>query len=284
MRVSIIPNPTRENAKSVTLELCAALRQYQIDYMLPIYLRALFPTENDDCFVDEATLYRDCELVMPVGGDGSVIRAAKKAAACSKKILGVNAGHLAYLCGLDVTELHLLKALLEGRYTVQKRMLLQAQTIEHGEIQQTYLCMNDIAFCRGKTIGMIDLSVSANDKPIADYMADGLILATPTGSTAYSLSAGGPIVEPTLEAILLTPICPHTLAFRPYIFAPDTVFHVRGRKKNESTDICFTCDGEETIPLSESCVVRVCKSDISVDFISITNDNFIDVLNKKTRN
>ena len=284
MKVSIIPNPTRANAKDVTLELCTALRQYQIDYVLPERLREFFPTENTDRFVPEDALFEDCEIVMPVGGDGSVIRSAKKAAAYSKKILGVNAGHLAYLCGLDVEELSLLKSLLDGSYSVQKRMLLQAETIENSVIKQTYLCMNDIVFCRGKTIGMIDLSVSANDKRIADYLADGLILATPTGSTAYSLSAGGPIVEPTLEAILLTPICPHTLAFRPYIFAPDTVFKVRARRKNEQTDICFTCDGEETIPLSEECVVRVFKSDISVDFISITNDNFIDVLNKKTRN
>ena len=284
MKVSIIPNPTRINAKSVTVRLCEALRSYNIDYLLPLPLREMFPDEPDFRFAEDDVLYADCEIVMPVGGDGSVIRASKKAAACHKKILGVNAGHLAYLCGLDVEELHLLKALLRGDYSVQNRMLLQAQLIEDHTVRQSYLCMNDIVFCRGKTIGMIDLSVSANDKPIADYLADGLILATPTGSTAYSLSAGGPIVEPTLGAILLTPICPHTLAFRPYIFASDTVFHVRARKKNEQTDICFTCDGEETIPLPENCIVKVCKSDISVDFISITNDNFIDVLNKKTRN
>lgn len=284
MIVSVIPNLTRKNAQRVTAALCAELKNLRIEYYLPAEVAHAFPGEEPARFQPPSALYSVPDVVMPVGGDGSVIRAAKKAAIHGKKILGVNAGNLAYLCGVDEHELHLLAALLTGDYTVQKRMLLQTETVCAGKTIRKDLCVNDIAFCRGSSIGMVDLSVSANGKLIADYIADGAIFATPTGSTAYSMSAGGPIVEPTLEAILLTPICPHSLMFRPYIFASQTDFIVRGRKKGEVYEVCYTCDGEETLILPEDGCVRIRKADITADFISITNDNFIDILNKKIRN
>ena len=284
MIVSVLPNLTRKNARAVTTALCGTLSRLRIEYLLPTSVREAFPDETPGVFVSDEALYSAPDVVMPVGGDGSVIRAAKNAALHNKKILGVNAGNLAYLCGVDEQELPLLERLLSGDYTEQKRMLLETQTVSDGAVIGSDLCINDIVFCRGKNIGMIDLSVRANGKPIADYIADGVIFATPTGSTAYSMSAGGPIVEPTLETILVTPICPHSLMFRPYLFGPETEFLVSAKKKNENTDVCYACDGIETVPLPENSFVRIKKAGITADFISITNDNFIDVLNKKIRN
>lgn len=282
--VSVIPNLTRKNAIAVTHALCETLSRLQIDYLLPDSVRAAFPEMASGLFVSDETLFNTTDIVMPVGGDGSVIRAAKNAALHHKKILGVNAGNLAYLCGVDEQELPLLKSLLTDEYTVQRRMLMETETVRDNAVISTDLCINDIAFCRGKNIGLIDLSVRANGKPIADYIADGVIFSTPTGSTAYSMSAGGPIVEPTLEAILVTPICPHSLMFRPYLFSPETEFVVSAKKKNELTDVFYTCDGIATLPLHENECVRIRKASITADFISITTDNFIDVLNKKIRN
>ncbi|MCH5197607.1 MAG: NAD(+)/NADH kinase [Oscillospiraceae bacterium] len=282
MKAAVIPNLTREKARGVTLLLLEELNKLGVE----IYLSESLENEFSDIkycrFISENELIPLADIVLPVGGDGSVIRASKKAAVNGKKILGVNAGNLAYLCGIDSEDIPLLSRIVSGDYTIQNRMLLQASLFDCGRLIKTELCVNDIVFCRGQKIGLVDLSVRANEKPIADYIADGIIFATPTGSTAYSMSAGGPIVEPTLEALLLTAICPHSLAFRPYIFSADTVFTVRGREKTEGTDICYSCDGEKTVPLKENCFMEIKKSDISAQFITVKSDNFIDVLNKKT--
>ena len=227
-------------------------------------------------------LNASCDIVMPVGGDGSVIRAGKRAAACGKRILGVNAGNLAYLCGLNPEDFALLPKLAAGDYSIQRRMLLSAEFYRDGVLTGTELCLNDMVFCRGEKIGLVDLSVQADDKPIADYIADGVIFATPTGSTAYSMAAGGPIMEPTLDAVLLTAICPHSLAFRPYIFGADTVFTVRGRERTEGASVCWSCDGERTVSLLENETVKLRKAAVAAEFISLKTDNFIDVLNQKT--
>ena len=281
MKVAVVPNLTREKAAPITLALCEALAAVGIEPLLPETDRAALGGVKG-AFVPETRLYAEGDIVMPVGGDGSVIRAGKRAAVNGKRILGVNAGNLAYLCGLDPTDFGLLPRLRTGEYTIQKRMLLQADICGEGGVCITELCLNDIVFCRGQKIGLVDLSVKADEKPIADYIADGVIFATPTGSTAYSMAAGGPIMEPTLQAVLLTAICPHSLAFRPYIFGADTVFTVRGKTRTEGAEICYSCDGEKTLPLRENGVVRIRRAQISAEFISLKSDNFIDVLNQKT--
>ncbi len=281
MKIAVIPNLTRPAAAEITRALCTALKSIGAEPYLPAQHRAAF-ADADCSFAEEAALYAASDIVMPVGGDGSVIRAGKRAALSGKRILGVNAGRLAYLCGLDPAEFGLLPRLLSGDYTIQKRMLLQADVYENGALQSTELCLNDIVFCRGQTIGLVDLMVQADEKPIADYIADGVIFSTPTGSTAYSMAAGGPIMEPTLEAVLLTAICPHSLAFRPYIFGADTVFTVRGKTRTEGTEICYSCDGEKTLPLAAAGEVKIRRAEIAAEFISLKSDNFIDVLNQKT--
>lgn len=284
MLVSVIPNFTRVNAGAVTRRLLEELRRLEIRYLLPASLRGAFPEERAEVFAQDGALFSACDVVMPVGGDGSVIRAAKQAAVCGRRVLGVNAGRLAYLCGLDPDTLPLLERLLTGEYTVQRRLLLRAELFRGDRKLREDLCVNDAAFCRGRNIGLVDLSVSADGKPLADYIADGVVFATPTGSTGYSLSAGGPIVEPTLNAVLLTAVSPHSLTFRPYLFDADTEFIVRGVRRQRTSDVCFSCDGEESVDFPEDAWARITKADIRLEFISITNDNFIDVLNKKTKN
>ena len=281
MKIAVVPNLTREKAAPITRALCEALAAVGVEPLLPETDRAALGGVKG-AFVPETRLYAEGDIVMPVGGDGSVIRAGKRAAVNGKRILGVNAGNLAYLCGLDPTDFRLLPRLRTGEYTIQKRMLLQADICGADGSRSTELCLNDIVFCRGQKIGLVDLSVKADEKPIADYIADGVIFATPTGSTAYSMAAGGPIMEPTLQAVLLTAICPHSLAFRPYIFDAETVFTVRGKTRTEGAEICYSCDGEKTLPLRENGVVRIRRAEISAEFISLKSDNFIDVLNQKT--
>ena len=276
-----MPNLTRETARAVTKSCCNELEKLGIDYCFSSALREElknYPLSafcEDDCFVDES------DYVISIGGDGSMLRAAKIAAQKDKKILGINAGRLAYLCSLDENEMHLLSALKEDKFTLQSRMMLKVEHFRDEKKISENFCVNDIVFSRVADIGLIDLSVRANGKSIGDYLADGLILATPTGSTGYSLSAGGPVIEPTLEAIALSPICPHSLAVRPYVFSASTIFEVSCRHRAGDVNVGFSCDGEKTVFLDEKDVVKVSKADTSAQFISIKSDNFIDVLKKK---
>lgn len=282
LKIAIIPNLTRIKTAQVTRSLCDELKKLQIDFCFNEELKGFFEDFPDSYFEKSTEYIRNSDMVISVGGDGSMLRAAKLAAAENKNILGINAGRLAYLCGLDAHELSLLSMLRDGNYTVQKRMMLDARVYSAGECIYSAQCLNDAVFNRGGNPRIIDLSVKTGGRDIADYLADGAIFATPTGSTAYSMSAGGPIVEPTLEAVLLTPICPHSLAVRPYIFSGDSEFEVSVKDTGEAvTDVYFACDGEDAVRIDRASVVIIRKSDIKASFVSIKTDNFIDVLNKK---
>ena len=281
MTVSVIPNLTREKAADVTVVVCEALRGLGVCYQFDRALQSALPPVPGAAFVPQDALYRDCDFVLVIGGDGSVIRAAKAAAPYGKKLLGVNAGRLAYLCELDPTELDRLSALVTGEYTVRRRLMLKAEFYEDGALRYEDTCINDIAFARGREIRLVDIRVKANGKVIADYIADGVIFATPTGSTAYSMSAGGPIIEPTADVISLTPVCPHSLICRPYIFAADTVFEVTARERDTGEQVCFSCDGAESLPLPPGGYVKITRAATDALFVAVKPDNFIDVLNQK---
>ena len=282
MKIALIPNLTRNKAREVTLSICRELEKSGISYCFSQQQRNSFPEFPESFFEDPSQYIKNSDIVISVGGDGSMLRAAKLAAEENKNILGVKAGRLAYLCGLDSNELHLLSCLKNKDYTVQKRMLLRVLVARENETLYDGICLNDVVFSRGANLGLINLSVKTGGRDIAGYLADGAIFATPTGSTAYSMSAGGPILEPTLDAILLTPICPHSLAVRPYIFSGENEFEITiNTHEAEPGNVFLFCDGNEAIQLDEKCVVKIAKSEISSGFISIKSDNFIDVLNKK---
>lgn len=281
MIVSVIPNLTREKAADVTAAVCGKLRELGVSARLDASLQNALPPLEGASFVDAERLYRDCDFVVVIGGDGSVIRAAKAAAPYGKNLLGVNAGRLAYLCELDPAELDRLSALVTGGYAVRRRLMLKAEYYLDGELQFTDTCINDVAFARGREIRLVDIRVKANGKVIADYIADGVIFATPTGSTAYSMSAGGPIIEPTVDVISLTPVCPHSLVCRPYIFAADTVFEVTARERDNGEHVYFTCDGGESRLLPPGGAVKITRAATDALFVSVKPDNFIDILNQK---
>ena len=282
MKIAVIPNLTRHKAREVTLALCCELENQGIEFSFSDNLKAQLPEIQESHFENAENYIKNSDVVISVGGDGSMLRAAKLAARENKNILGINAGRLAYLCGLDKNELSLLSLLKEGKYKVQSRMMLKVTVIKNGKAIYEDVCLNDAVFSRGADLRLIDLNVKTGGRDIADYIADGAIFATPTGSTAYSMSSGGPIVEPTLEAILLTPICPHSIAVRPYIFSGNAEFEVTVKIVDGGADrVYLFCDGGEAVLIDADCVVRISKSDITSGFISIKTDNFIDVLNKK---
>ncbi len=282
MTVAILPNLTRHNAYDITLNVCKELDSLNIDYQFADSLQDTFNSLQKARFLPEAELIEFCDLVISIGGDGSMIHAAKIAAIKGKRILGINAGYLAYLCGVNADELQMLRCLDSGEYEVEERMLLRADLYENNLLIKSGICMNDLVVSRGmNNMSLVDIEVHLSGQLIADYIADGVIVSTPTGSTAYSLAAGGPIADPTLDAMLLTPICPHQLNLRPFIFRPDSVLELSCGKRRETGTLVASYDGEAPIMLHEGSVLKVTKAEIKAEFIKIKPINFVDVLNVK---
>ncbi len=274
-----MPNNTRDNSHAVTENTIKKLKELGIEYhFAPSCFKEDF--EETIKFNDDSEAINYSDIVIAIGGDGSIIHAAKKAAVKNKPILGINAGNLAFMAGIENNELHLLKNIIDDNYYVDDRMMLSADVYNSEErIVYSNVCLNDVVIARGEQIEMINLSVECDGKKINSYSSDGIIVSTSTGSTAYSLSAGGPVMDPTIESILLTPICTHSLFSRSLIFNPNSVISVHNEDKKNNCAISF--DGEKAIPVPLNGKVIIKKSGINARFIRIKSDNFIEVLNSK---
>ncbi len=279
MKFFIIPNMTRENAFSVTNSLIKELFARNCEVFMDESLKAPFSQYVDVCFGEQNSLLADCDFVVSVGGDGSFINAAKIATEYGKPLLCINAGKLAYLACLEGDELSLLSHILKGEYITEKRMMLDVSILDKNDrIIYHSNCINDAVVSRSGVIRIMKLSVSCNGAPLIQYMADGAIVATPTGSTAYSLSAGGPVIDPCVESILLTPVCPHSVFSRSVVLGGDSSLEIT---HDNSGEAILSCDGQSAVVIPEGAVVSVKRSMDYASFIKIKKDTFIDVLNKK---
>lgn len=279
MNILIEVNLTRKHAKEVTLNVCRALSGLGASVLMEHALAADFSEEAVEFCEKEDALQR-CDLLIAIGGDGTFIHAAHDAARFDREILGINAGSLGFLAGLEKTELHLLKALTEGAYQIDRRMMLCVEHYENGVLAEKHYCLNDAVFGRGTSMRLCDISVFCNGRPVGEYFADGLIFATPTGSTAYSLSAGGPVLDPMIESVILTPICPHSLFSRALIFRPESEFTL----KINNTSLCLpllSCDGEQTLDVGEQSSFVIRRANRYCKIIRIKTESFTDVLSRK---
>ena len=278
MKVGILPNFTREKTLDVFNNTISYLQKYNIEYYFD---RASF--EQFSLNVDESKLmdniYKNTDLVLVIGGDGSFIHAAKDASVHKKAVLCINAGNLAFLAGLEGNELDLLENLISGDYVSDKRMMLEViLKDDSGECLLGY-CLNDIVIARYGEIKLIDLDVYCNDRKINSYRGDGVVVSTPTGSTAYAWSAGGPVIDPDLRCVTLTPICTHSPLNRTFVFNENSVLKVKSSKSAQK--ICLSADGDKSLELNDNSEIIIRKSDYYAEFIRIKSDEFFDILNKK---
>lgn len=279
MKFFIIPNMTRENAHSVTSRVVKELLALNCQIFMDKALEEQFGNFEGVHFGEQASLLSMVDMVVSVGGDGSFINAAKLATDNNKPLLCVNAGKLAYLACLEGDELSLLSKVVKGEYITEKRMMLSVSILDKNDrIIYHSNCINDAVVSRSGIIRIMKLSVFCNGAPLIDYMADGAIIATPTGSTAYSLSAGGPIIDPCVESILLTPVCSHSVLSRSVVLGGNSELEIT---HDNSGEAILSCDGQSAVLIPEGAVVTVKKSEKCASFVKIKNDTFIDVLNKK---
>jgi len=226
-------------------------------------------------FTSENELFLKSDAVITLGGDGTIIKAARGCAKCATPILGINLGRLGYLAELELDELSLLERVANGDFRTERRMMIEATL--GGE---TLFALNEAVIAGSSVFRIVDTELYCDGKKVNRYRSDGIIVSTPTGSTAYSMSAGGTVVDPRMEAMLITPICSHSLNATPLIFSAASELSVRNVSEREER-LYLNVDGCETrnIGFGESVVIR--KSPCYVTMIRLKDGGFYDVLRRK---
>jgi NAD+ kinase len=222
------------------------------------------------CGIDKCTLdvLEDADFAIVFGGDGTIISAARQLSACNVPVIGVNLGKLGFLAEFSVEELkEHFDSIISGKAVIEKRMMLRCRVSNGGKEQICSAAINDIFITSGSPFGMVELQICVDGQPLAGCVSDGLIICTPTGSTAYNLSAGGPIVSGKVEGVVITPMCPHSLSFRPIVINANSKVEVVGVRVNEGTTV--SVDGQISCKLTTDTVVSLERND--GDFLVVNN-------------
>ncbi len=242
-------------------------------------------TETEVCDIDVAEteeFKEGVDLIVVLGGDGTMISTARLTGKKETLVLGINYGSLGYLTEFRIEEMFpALEEILKGNYEVDRRVMLEVEHRRDGELLGSGRVLNDVVINKAVLARIIEIEVELNNLFVNSFRADGLIIATPTGSTAYSLSAGGPIVYPSMNAMVLTPICPFTLTNRP-IVVPDTA-EIMLKLKNESDGVVLTLDGQIGYQMQIGDCVLIRKSATSFSLVQPPNRNYFDVLRNKLK-
>lgn len=229
--------------------------------------------------VNEDDLYKTSDLIITVGGDGTLIKHSKNASPYGKACLGVNTGRLGFLANVDGDKLDLLKRLASGDYSVESRMMLWVSAVKNDEIVYEGTALNDAVISSGSVARITDINMEISGDKI-EYRADGIIISTPTGSTAYSMSAGGPIIDPSVRCITVTPICSHSLTARPILSAEDGVMKV-SLSDTSRTHAFLTVDGERCCEVDHATKIIIKKSPFDAKFINLTGSTIYKTLSFK---
>jgi NAD+ kinase len=225
-------------------------------------------------------LARETQLIIVLGGDGTMLRAARHLAKYSVPIVGINMGSFGYLTEVNFNEMYsALEFILAGDYATERRMMLDV-TISHGKtVISAGTVLNDVVINRGNLSRIVELEVAINDQYLMTFKADGLIISTPTGSTAYSLSAGGPIVYPEKDLIIINPICPHTLTNRPIIIPQDSDLRITMWSKEKGATL--TLDGQESFRIKSGDVINVKRSKLVTKLVLSPHRSYWEILRSK---
>ncbi len=279
MIISIFPNLNNEESKVITRKAIDILTETGIDVFLKEDYGKFFD-DSDAKYISDNELMKICDIAIAIGGDGTTVKVAKNAAILGKPVLGINCGRLGFLSGIEKNELKLLKSLVNGDYELDERIMLKAEIIENEKTVHTYHCLNDAVFSRGDFARLIDIIITDDNRELLKVRADGVVVSTPTGSTAYSLAAGGPVLSPDLNSFVITSICPHSLMDRSIVVNSCNELVVK-TLSDVSNNATLTCDGEEPAVISSKTKVVVSLSPYKARLIKVKPDNFYEVLKKK---
>lgn len=281
MKIAIVVNLTKNKAISCAERIIKLFREYGAEVIMPVECKHIFEGCGVKIAKKTEQLFEIADMAVTVGGDGTIIHAAKYAACSNTPLIGVNVGRLGFAADVEIDEIDDLKKLISGKYYSEKRLLLNV-TVKSPGGERSFLAVNDAVVTHGTLSKIVDFTLSLNGEELNKYRADGLLFSTPTGSTAYSLSAGGPIISPWMECILMTPVCPHSLFSRSVLFDVDSSLSVSVKIPKGCTCV-LSIDGETNMGISESDIIRIEKSDKYLTMMSVKKRNFYRKLNEKLK-
>ena len=277
MVVAVIPNLDKRGSSETVEKMASFFKECGIVAYLP----------DDICcagyeHAPQDELYKMADIIITIGGDGTIIRFAKRAAQDGKAVLGINAGRVGYLANIEQNEYNLLSKLATGEYSIEERMMLDITVKENGNVIGEYEALNDAVISSGYLSRIIDVTASVDGGDVIAYHADGLIAATPTGSTAYSMSAGGPVIDPDMKCVCLTPICSHSLAAKPILIGGSKQIKLKAFSKKR-TDIYLSVDGRKVVNVKPFTEMYITQSKNAVKLVRINDRSFYKTLSLKFR-
>lgn len=281
MKIAVMPNFGKLHALRTALECCDILNSLGIGVLAENRFKNEF---EDKSFVTLGTaeeIAAECDIIIAIGGDGTILTASVYASANSKPLLGINTGRLGFMASMERDELESLAKLKTGDYCTEDRMMLDVSLVRDGKTVSSHTALNDVVIARPYS-KITDYEIFTDGIAVSSMRSDGMVFATPTGSTAYALSAGGPILEPETECIQLTPICPHSLFSRTMVFKSERVLEVRHYSDDDS--VYFSVDGKFSCALTRDERLIIKKSEKKLRLIDIKGHSFFGAVNSKLMN
>lgn len=272
------PNPTRDIGLECTKNVVSFFAKNGVRTFISEDIPGAETTgaELSDFYVAAAF----CDLVISFGGDGTLLDTANQITGLDIPVLGINIGRIGYMAELESHEIEYLKNVLDGNYHIENRMMLDIVVQRAGEVVYSQAALNDAVILKTGNLWTVDMDIFADEMFISHYSGDGVIVATPTGSTAYSLSAGGPIIDPTSKNITITPVCAHALTAKPIVLSHKRVIDIKPQTR-QSAAIAVSVDGDPGFELMHGDSLRIQASKNVTKLIHVKNTNFYDVLYTK---
>lgn len=282
MKIGIYANHHRNDIIPVLTELILNMKEKNISFLLEdtfLPVKDFFKVKiNKNNFASIKDISKKSDVIISIGGDGTMLASAYEAQFYNKPVVGINFGKLGFLTEFDINETdELLSYLLEGKFFIEERMILEANCKGH-KIEKLF-AINDFVIDKGGWPKMIELTIKVGNEYVTTFSADGLITATPTGSTGYSLSTGGPIVEPTTNVITLNPIAPHSLTMRPFVIPANKILTITVNSLHKEVQV--NCDGQRVFTFQPPLTIEIKNCKNKFRHIRKKNSQYFDILRKK---
>jgi len=283
MKVLISPNFDKPGGAKCAHQVTQKLLELGLTPMLDKECAAIMGAAQPGCVVAGFdALLSECDIILTIGGDGTILHGVQQSLRVGKPLLGVNTGRVGFLTQLEAHELDKLDALQNQNYTMLDRMMLEATLVVDGR-EQTYTALNEVVLSRGQSERLVEIAVTCDGSPVVSHRADGLIFATPTGSTAYNLSAGGPVVDPKLSLIIMTAICPHPQFHHTMILPPTNLYEVREVPGENKNGLILSVDGSRVGVLRQGGRLLVRRSAVCAPFIDLGLRDFYQCVDIKLK-
>lgn len=279
MKIFIYPNFGKSHSRETTDSACSALMRLGCEIIMPSFCANADFIPNV-MYIEPDSGARLCDIMISVGGDGTILKCAKLASKYDRHLLGINCGRLGFMATLERSELSLLDRLITGEFETDERMMLDVEILNDGGVKESCIALNEAVVSGGYGTGIRDFTVLADGQTVSSLRADGLIFSTPTGASAYSLSAGGPLIEPSLDCIEFTQICPHSLFARTMLFSPEKLIEIKFDADRDCT-VSLSVDGLAPIRLEQGDRVTVRRSARRLKLIDISGNGYFRAVNRK---